>query len=213
MPESLFGNENYPYQDWVVLPPGNRLLLRRPHPLIPPWAQQARVSDILLANFGAPFPWGHLPHPSPHDRLWSEHRLGNGGLYHEKWFVCEGGRVGGARNVLDSQTGALRYCLYLDGGSSEEGLAENEGLAIVCESDAATRDMYRRVMLHAAKHVMADRGVLVITPVTPEGIVHIGFGGRCRSCPNPLLITINQLQEAVPQYTFKPLPEWEAIYR
>ncbi len=196
-------------KNWLLLPPGDTLLLRFPAPEILPGTELASSRDILVANGGAAFPWGRLPKPQPNDHLWHEHRLGTGGLYHVAWFVCREGRVGGAPNVPEDLPGSLRSGLYLDGGSSPEGLADNEGYALVKPASDADRDMYRLVMLHAQRHIMADGGLLIVTPIDEGGIVHVGFGGRCRSCPNPLLITIEQLRVAVPGYRFEPLPEWQ----
>ncbi len=195
-------------KNWVILPPGDRVLLRHPAPEVLTGTELASVRDIVAANHGAAFPWGSRSTPDKAGRLWHEHRLGTGGLYHTAWFVCREGRVGGAPNVSDTLPGSQRSCLYLDGGSCAEGQKENEGYALVKKTSADDRDMYRRVMLHAAEHIMTDGGFPIVTTIGKDGVVGVGFGGYCRNCPNPELITIKQLRVAVPEYRFELLPEW-----
>ncbi len=98
--------------------------------------------------------------------------------------------------------------MFLDGGSCS-GLEDNEGYALVKDVSEENRNMYRRVQLHSAEHVVADGGAIIVSPIGPDREVYVGFVGRCQSCPNPELISFRQLQSAVPGFNFKLLPEWE----
>jgi len=45
-------------ESWIVLPPGNKAILRFPAPeLLPGW-RQATAEEFMVANLGYPFPWG-----------------------------------------------------------------------------------------------------------------------------------------------------------
>ena len=217
------------FQDWVVLPPGNVAICRTPQPSIPDGAQLASARDVLVANLGYPFPWGSLPEPSAASRLWKEQRIGMGGLRHTAWFVTSDGRVGGAPNVPEKLPGSLRSCLLYEGGGGHE--AENEGYAVIRSLAKEDQLLYRRLQLHAAEHVAADRGSLIMSPIGSDKTVHLGFGGRCLQCPSPELISFRQAKQAVQEqpseelarlirdffpdlqrsfaeYTFVLYPEW-----
>lgn len=181
-------------------------ILREPSPIILPGSRLATPAELLIANLGRPFPWGNLPDDSRAPRLWREHRIGFGGLIHTKWFVTSDGRFGGAPNVPTNLPGSLRASLLIDGGHGSQ--EENEGYALVFETDEETRVMYRKVQLHALQHVVADGGHVIVSPIE-DGLVHVGFVGRCLQCPNAELISFRQLQESVPEYTFRLFPEWE----
>lgn len=197
------------FASWLLLPPGNLAILRFPSDSIPEGARQATPIELLTANLGKPFPWGSLPHTGNASRLWKEYRIGIGGLIHDRWFVTSGGRFGGAPNVPESLPGSLRCCMLLDGGECAAHLEENEGYAVVKEMGEENLHLYRRVQMHAAEHVVADGGAIILSPVNDKREVFVGFVGRCQTCPNPELVSFRQLQVAVPDYHFSLLPEWQ----
>lgn len=197
---------------WTLLPPGNLAFLRFPVKEVPAGCRIATPAELLVANLGYPFPWGTLPEDTHASRLWKEHRIGIGGLVHEKWFITTGGRFGGAANVPTKLPGSLRCCMLLDGGTCPGGqsVAENEGYAVVKETTGKNLQMYRRVQLHAAEHVSADGGAITVSPIASnDSTVYVGFVGRCLSCPNPELISIKQLRFSVAGFNFQLLPEWQ----
>jgi Fe-S cluster biogenesis protein NfuA len=212
-------------KNWMLLPPGNQALCRQPVQMSVPQIQGlfgaagiklAGLKDILVANQGASFPWGYYPDDTRAPKLWKEHRVGYGGLIHNNWFITHDGRVGGAPNVTTAGPGALRHCLLLDGGGLKNGQLENlpapednEGFALVMDTDEQTQDMYRRVQLFAAQYVAADRGAIIVSPITEQGVVYCGFVGRCQICPNPELLSYKQLQATVPGYRFELWDEWK----
>lgn len=170
----------------------------------------ATLGEVFEANQGAPFPWGYYPDDSKAARLWKDRRVGYGGLIHSAWFITQDGRVGGAPNVPSLGQGALRNCLLLDGGHGlSENVEDNEGLAVVRATTSDDQMMYRRVQLHAARHVVADRGSIIVSPIGEDGTIQFGFVGRCQTCPNPELISGPQLQQVLPNYQFQLWDEWE----
>lgn len=201
---------------WIILPGGFSAIHRSPLKEIPDGCRQATFAEFSSANFGAAFPWGFTAEPKGvraedpdgKSKLWHEYRIGYGGLVHTHWFVCQEGRVGGAPNVIETLPGALRHGLYLDGGLSPEGLAENEGYAVVRPTTAADRDMYRKLQLHAIQRVTADAGNIIVSPIEPDGSVYVGMTGRCMWCPNREFITLPQIKTAVPGYDFKLWDEY-----
>ena len=194
---------------WMLLPPGDTAVLRFAADKIPAGCRQATLAEIYAANLGQIFPWGNYPDTSKASRLWHQHRIGYGGLYHHKWFVTQQGRVGGADNVPKTLPGSLRHAMILDGGISADGiLAENEGYAVVKEVPPENHDFYRRVQMHAAEHVAADGGFIILSPLFEGNKAYAGFVGRCQSCPNPELISFRQLQNSVPNYNLQLFPEW-----
>lgn len=198
--------------EWILLPPSGRLAIaRRPLSEIPPGARLASGAELFAANLGRPFPWGQLPDSAKASRLWKEQRIGIGGLIHDRWFVTSDGRLGGAPNVPETLPGSLRSCLYYDGGRApeEHGLAENEGFAVVRAASDEDQAMFREVQLHAAQHVMADGGSIIVSPLSPAGTVYAGFVGRCQFCPNAELISFEQLRSRVARYRFELWPEWK----
>ncbi len=199
-------------ENWLLLPPGDKAICRTPLDDVPEGCHLASVSDVLSANLGRPFPWGQGPQPNAKAKLWNEKRMGYGGLYHDKWFVTKEGRVGGAQNVPQSLPGSLRSCFLYDGGFCEpvNQLAENEGFAVIKPVSALNRDLYRKIQMHAAEHVVADGGSIIVAPIeNPDEVVRVGFVGRCQHCPNPEMISFRQLQKAVPEYRFELLNEWK----
>lgn len=191
---------------WVILAPGTKAINRQPLPLIPDGTRVATADELINANRGYEFPWGNLPTPDKASRLWKEYRIGMGGLFHERWFVTTDGRFGGASNVPETLPGSLRSSLLYDGGKStiEGQLEGNEGFAIISDVPEEDRLLYRRLQLHAAEHIGADGGKLLVSPVSrathlededgEERRVYIGFTGRCLTCPNPELISLRQAQ-------------------
>lgn len=201
----------YP-KDWLLIAPnGVQAIARRPLDAVPTGARIASGGELLSANRGNPFPWGHTPEPNPNNLQWSERRIGVGGLIHDRWFVTIDGRFGGAPNVPQMVPGSLRCCLYLDGGLSlEDGvLAENEGYAAIRPTTTEDQALYRRVTLYAATHVMADGGAIVMSPIGDDRKVYVGFVGRCQICPNAELISFEQLKRSVPEYDFQLWDEWK----
>ena len=197
--------------DWILLAPkGNLAMCRRPLPRIPEGGRLATGAELLAANLGKPFPWGQLPTPAKASVLWKSHRMGVGGLFHTAWFLTADGRLGGAPNVPETLPGSLRSCLFFDGGLApeEQGLEENEGYAVVMPATRADEAMFRAVQLHAAEHVMADGGSVIVSPIQADGRVFVGFVGRCQHCPNAELISFRQLQSRLPEYSFELWPEW-----
>ncbi len=193
-------------QMWILLPPGDRAICRVAMAEVPPSCRLATSAELLVANVGRPFPWGHMPTPDKASRLWKEKNIGYGGLYHDKWFVTADGRLGGAENVPRKLPGSLRSCLLYDGGPG--GNEENEGYAVIRDIPLS-RDLYRRIQIHAAEHVMADGGHIIVSPPGDKGTVYVGFVGRCQTCPNPELISFRQLQAAVPGINFELYDEWK----
>lgn len=51
-------------------------------------------------------------------------------------------------------------------------------------------------------------GAIVVSPLDESSAACVGFVGRCLVCPNPELISFEQLQAAVPEYHFRLWPEW-----
>lgn len=199
--------------NWILLPPGNKMICRHPLEAVPEGARLATAAELLAANLGNPFPWGSFPDPSRASRLWRDGRVGYGGLVHSRWFMTTEGRFGGAPNVPQSLPGSLRCCLLLDGGGCVGGgyLQSNEGYAVVREIGPACAEnavMYRQVQLHAAEHVVADGGAIIVSPIGENNRVWVGFCGRCQICPSPELISFRQLRKAVPNYDFQLWPEW-----
>jgi hypothetical protein len=196
---------------WLLLPPGNKALLRFPADTIPHDAVQAGFLDVFAANLGRYFPWGNVPDETKASRMWQEKTIGYGGLYHKKWFVTREGRVGGADNVPKQLPGVLRKSMFYDGGSPMDGeLGENEGYAVVKDVDQRNMDFYRRVQLHAAEHVGADGGAIILSPLFEGNKAYVGFVGRCQLCPNPELISFRQLQSALnASYDIMLYPEWK----
>ena len=197
--------------DWILLPPSGRFaLFRAPASELPNWARLASGAEFMNANYGRAFPWGNLPNPSTGSSMWRKHRIGIGGLRHNKWFVTKDGRFGGAPNIPDEIPGCLRACIFLDGGLTyDSNLAENEGYAAVCETSAEEQLIYRRVQLYAAEHVMADGGLIIISRIGEDGIIRVGFVGRCQYCPNAEQLSFKQLCRELPDLNFKLWPEWE----
>jgi hypothetical protein len=74
--------------DWILLPPGNRAIYRKPANEFPSDARLATVDELFLANQGYEFPWGSSPNPDLDkvSKLWKQHRIGMGGLYFTDWF-------------------------------------------------------------------------------------------------------------------------------
>ena len=190
----------------IVIGDGHLSILREPSQQILPGHRLATHAELLAANLGRPFPWGNLPNDLDASRLWKQNRVGFGGLIHQKWFVTSDGRFGGALNVPTTLPGALRCSLLIDGGHGSE--EENEGYALIQETDQETRRMYRKVQLHALQHVVADGGHIIVSPVN-EGVVRVGFVGRCQKCPNAELISFEQLKANVPDYRFELFSEWK----
>ncbi len=196
-------------QSWVVLPPGKKAFCRFATDEIPSGCELAISAELRDANQGFRFPWGNLPTPEKASRLWREHRIGIGGLYHNRWFKTSDGRLGGAPNVPLSLPGSLRSCLLLDGGGDDVMCAENEGFAIVKPVSQETGHMYRKVQLHAAEHVGGDGGAIIVSPIFDGRVVYVGFVGYCQLCPNPELISVRQLRASVPDYDFVLMDEWK----
>ncbi len=196
-------------EESIVIGDGKYAILRDPFPvaLIPEGYQLATSDQLLVANLGRPFPWGNMPDDTWASKLWKKHRIGYGGLRHNEWFVTSDGRFGGALNVPTKLPGSLRCSLFIDGG--EGSMEENEGLALVTETDGETRDMYRKVQIHGLQHVVADGGHIIVSRINEVGIVHAGFVGRCQKCPNAELISFEQLKANVTDYRFELFPEWK----
>ena len=190
----------------IIIGDGHLSMLRTPTEHIIDGYRIATHAELLSANLGRPFPWGNLPWDTEASRLWKNHRIGFGGLIHKKWFVTSDGRFGGAPNVPTTLPGSLRCSLLIDGGHGSG--EENEGYALVTETDEATRIMYRKVQLHALQHVVADGGHIIVSCVDKTNAVNVGFVGRCQRCPNAELISFKQLKEAVPEYSFYLFEEW-----
>jgi Fe-S cluster biogenesis protein NfuA len=69
--------------------------------------------------------------------------------------------------------------------------------------------MYRRVQLHAAEHISADGGAIIVSPISDGRVVYVGFVGYCQLCPNPELISVRQLRKSVSDYEFVLMDEWQ----
>lgn len=196
---------------WILLPPGNRAILRFAADEMPEGSEfsLATATDLLAANLGHPYPWGHMPNGEDASKMWREQNIGRGGLDFTKWFITQDGRLGGAANVPRKLPGSLRSCLHYDGGQSHD-MAGNEGYAVIRKVNEINRDIYRAVQMHAAEYVSADGGHITVSPIDPETHeVFIGFAGRCQDCPNPEKISFRQLQASAPEANFKLLPEFK----
>jgi Fe-S cluster biogenesis protein NfuA len=198
---------------WMIIASGNLAIFRMPVPdprAIPEVCRRATATELLAANQGYPFPWGRLPQNLNPSRLWAKHRIGIGGLIHDRWFVTRDGRFGGAPNVPETLPGSLRCSMFLDGGKQGNSpLEENEGYAIVHETLEEEQQMYRKVQLFAAEHVVADGGAVIVSPVSRNRTVYVGFVGRCMQCPNAELVSFRQMRAAFPEYNFELFPEWQ----
>ena len=193
----------------MVSPIGQVSISREPLLEIPIGCRLATAGELFCANQGKPFPWGSLPEPVRASRLWKEHRVGVGGLIHKRWFVTKDGRFGGADNVPKTIPGSLRCSMVLDGGQSQtELLNENEGYAVVQESSTESQFLFRKIQLYAAKHVVADGGAIIQSPIQADGRIFVGFVGRCQTCPNAELISFQQLKKEFVGVQFELFPEW-----
>ncbi len=209
------------HTNWIILPSGKRAILRFPFQgelsqcELPAGLINSRMAnqcELIVANQGYPFPWGTKPEASDANtsRIWKEKQIGIGGLVHNAWFVTSDGRVGGAPNVPKTGPGALRHYMYLDGGPSKAGIAENEGFAIVAEiANQSIAEDYRRIQLHAAEHVAGDRGAIIVFPKDGTGVYHVGFVGKCMECPNAELISVRALKHACPGLSIELHPDWK----
>lgn len=206
--------------DWIILPPGNTAILRFPFKgglsdcELPEGLSDPRLAtacELIVANRSQPYPWGDSPQATPEStsRLWKEKTIGVGGLIHTDWFVTSENRFGGASNVPKTGPGALRHYMYLDGGPDSSGiLAENEGWAIVAQVSGVAY-AYRQIQLHAAEHVVKDRGGIIVFPKDGNDMYHVGFVGRCMTCPNPELISLRALRFACPELKIELHPDWK----
>lgn len=198
---------------WLMLSGGRDAILRFPSEALPPEgmrrATHAEINGVC--DKGNPFPWGPFPEEAQAPQLWHKHRVGWGGMIHEKFFVDEHGlRWGGAPNIPDKQPGCARALTSIDGGKVlPTGLEDNMGYAIVRSTTERDLDCYRRVRIHATKHVTADSGDIIMSPIGEDNIVYVGFIGRCLICPNAEIISFEQLKAAVPGYDFRLYPEWK----
>lgn len=197
--------------NWILIPPNGNLAIHRcPVPHIPAGTRLANGHELLAANRGQPFPWGHLPEPHTNNLQWRERRIGVGGLFHKQWFVTSEGRFGGAANVTNTLPGSLRCCMYIGGGGlPNDSLADNEGFAVVKNTSEADQELYRKLQLYACQFVAADGGAIISSPIQPDGKVYVGFVGRCQICPNLELISFPQLKNALKDYYFELWPEWK----
>ncbi len=154
-----------------------------------------------------------MPENTEPSQMWKEKRIGFGGLVHSAWFVLDGGeRIGAAPNVPETGPGAQRHYLHTSGGiDNSHQLNDNEGNAIVWEGVPNINDqIYRTIHAHVGKHVTADRGGVVISPVKEKtDTVYVGFIGRCLFCPNPERISIHALKNACPEIKIQLHPDWE----
>ncbi len=208
-------------EDFFLLAGGKNAVLRYPfkRPLselekpVTGTYRLATQSEIVAVNYGAPYPWGFMPENTNPTKLWSKRRIGYGGLLHDAWFVIENNeRIGGAPNVPETGPGAQRHYLLTSGGIDNDcQLNENEGYAIVWENIPSANDsVYRTIHAHVAKHVTADRGGVIISPIlNKHELVRVGFIGRCMTCPNPERISINALKDACPSLTIELHPDWQ----
>jgi len=205
--------------DWIILPGGKNAILRFPF--------QGELSEIgkpvtgyyrkathaeVIAISSSPYPWGFMPENNHPTKLWIDKKIGYSGLVHSAWFVLENGeRIGGAPNVPEIGPGAMRHYFLTTGGSDiSSQLNDNEGFAVVWENIPPHNDTtYRTIHAHAAKHVTADRGNVIISPTDNcQDPIFVGFIGRCMTCPNPEQISIKALQNACKNLPIKLHPDW-----
>lgn len=208
------------HSNWIILPPGKTAILRFPFQgelkdlTLPSGLSNPRLAtpcELIVVNLGRPYPWGYSPEAFPEktSKMWKEGQMGIGGLIFDAWFVTAEGRFGGAPNVPKTGPGALRHFMYLDGGLEPTGLlAENEGYAVVCDV-ADSHDAYRKIQVHAAEHVVADTGAIIVSPKDDDGAFHVGFVGRCMTCPNPELFSLRALRNACPDLSIELHPDWK----
>ncbi len=207
-------------QDLILLPGGKTALLRFPlqsdafdiSKLDPATHRLATHAEIIAVN-SAPYPWGYLPENKMPTKLWKEKRIGYGGLMHSAWFILDNGhRIGGAPNVPETGPGAQRHYLLTTGGINDcLQLNENEGNALVFTSLSPLNEhVYRTIHAHVGKHVTADRGGVTISPISEKDeTIHVGFVGRCMTCPNPERISIEALKDACPGLNIELHPDWK----
>jgi hypothetical protein len=210
-------------EDWIMLRPGRTAFARRALPEIPKGARQASFPETALAH-GHPFPWGNLPDlPNPPPFGWEPYRMGPSGIYFDKWFVTTDGRVGGASNVPTHLPGSARSCFLYDGGPGGLGgnpnvLAENEGYAVVAPVDDESFELYRVLQHHAARHVVADGGGIILSPFGHDRhTVFVGFVGKClQGCLNMREVSFPQAKAVVEErfgdrYDVRLFPEFVSL--
>lgn len=205
------------HYNWIMLPPGKTAILRFPFAgkiedvVLPKGLSNPRLAtpaELIVANQGRPYPWGDAK-DMVKSRMWNEKRIGIGGLIHNAWFVTSGGRFGAAPNVLETGNAALRYYMYLDGGFEPTGtLADNEGFAVVADVESSYSG-YMDIQLHAATHVVADRGAISVSPKDDDDKFTVAFVGRCMTCPKPEMVSVVALQEACPHLKIELHPDWK----
>jgi Fe-S cluster biogenesis protein NfuA len=207
--------------DWILLPGGKKAILRFPlrgdlSSLEKPVSGKYRLAthdEVVVMNYGAPYPWGFMQENNYPTKLWKEKRIGYGGLVHDAWFVLENDeRIGGAPNVPEIGPGAQRHYLLTTGGIDNSHLLnENEGFAVVWDDVPTINDkIYQTIHSHVSKHVTADRGGVIISPITEEcQAVFVGFIGRCMTCPNPERISINALKDSCKEINIELHPDWK----
>ncbi len=206
--------------DWIILPGGKNAILRFPFhgelkqlgtPTTGSYRLATHVEVLVVAT--SPYPWGFMPENTNPTKIWKEKRIGYGGLVHSAWFILQSDeRIGGAPNVPEVGPGAMRHYLLTSGGiDNSHQLNDNEGYAVVWEDIPACNDqVYRTIHAHVSKHVTADRGGVVISPVQKEtDIIHVGFTGRCMTCPNPERISVNALKDACSKFSIELHPDWK----
>ena len=207
--------------DWILLPGGKNAILRFPFQgdlsaLGTPVSGKYRLAthaEVVAVNYGAPYPWGFMTENTKPTRLWKEKNIGYGGLVHSAWFILENDeRIGGAPNVPQEGPGAQRHYIHTSGGIDNcHQLNDNEGYAVVWENVPTINDsVYRAIHAHVAKHVVGDRGGVTISPIANKGeTIYVGFIGRCMTCPNPEIISINALKHACPKLDIELHPDWK----
>lgn len=79
---------------------------------------------------------------------------------------------------------------------------------MVRDTSEADRRAFREIQMYAAKHVMADGGAIISSPISRQGMIYVGFVGRCQICPNAELVSFQQLVAALPHRKFELWPEW-----
>ncbi|MES2408899.1 MAG: hypothetical protein V4509_01190 [Patescibacteria group bacterium] len=206
--------------DWIILPPGRTAILRFPFKgqieecELPRGLSNLRLAtpcELIVANQGRPFPWGDSPEATPNQTslLWKEKSIGIGGLIHKDWFVAlGGGRFGGSSNVPKIGPGPLRHYMYVDGGLDPSNiLSDNEGFALV--ADVSAYSDYHQIQMHAAEHVVKDRGAIIVFPKDESGVHHVGFVGRCMTCPKAELVSLRALKFACPNLKIEIHPDWK----
>ena len=189
--EQLEYLEKYDHpRHWFLLPGGGRAISRYSLAFQVPGTRLATPDELRLACLGYPLVCGSSPDPAARSSVWNTHRVGVGGLFHQKWFICADNlRYGGADNIACDINGQMRRDLRVGTARQFQSLEVNEGYATVRDLCGPClpehQYLYQLAQNYNLRHVTPDGGELIISMIeqTEAGpTVYICFGGRCNGC-------------------------------